>query len=310
MTPRGWRDFARASPWAPAECNTGAVKRERALLLAEHVIRALDENQHEWPLSLLTELYVFGSFARGGLDPHDVDLDVEFDSDERWSSHFVTCFSSGRDPNAVFRRALTGGKRGCQFQFRFRDRADFDMTLLWHMGDTLQAALDRLAAIRPDPAAGRAPREAMLPEFEGLDEWIPLAYREGLSDAVSSGAITIERCVVPEGTVVSARARESLADRWLATSPLSRAARAVVADWEARGIDPGKGHLHGIDVRDRDTPYFAGFNLRYFRAIPICLTEFGGVEWIEVVHATRTRPLDALRMRPGDRSRLKQLQWG
>jgi hypothetical protein len=48
------------------------------------------------------------------------------------------------------------------------------MTLLWHKGDTLQTALERLNAIQPDPAAGRALREAMLPEFEGLDQWIPL----------------------------------------------------------------------------------------------------------------------------------------
>jgi hypothetical protein len=184
------------------------------------------------------------------------------------------------------------------------------MTLLWRKGDTLQATLDRLAAIQPDSAAGRAPRDAMLPQFEGLDEWIPLAYREGLFDAVGSGAITLERCVLTEGTVASAQAREHVADRWLATSPVCRAARAVVADWEARGIDPGKGHRHGADIRDRDTPYFAGFNLRYFRAIPGCLTEYGGVEWLEVVHPTRTRPLDALRIRPGDRSRLEQIRWG
>lgn len=52
------------------------------------------------------------------------------------------------------------------------------MVLLWHKGDTLQTALKRLNAIQPDPTARRAPREAMLPEFEGLDQWIPLAFRE------------------------------------------------------------------------------------------------------------------------------------
>jgi hypothetical protein len=298
------------TPQEPAGMQTGTVKRERALLLVEHVIRELDGSQREWPMSLIRELHVFGSFARGALDPHDVDLDVEFDTDWHWASHFATCLSYGRDPHAPFRRTLTGGKRGCQFQFNFRDQADFDMTLLWRRGDTLQAALDRLAAIRPDPAAGRAPREAMLPEFEGLDNWIPLAFREVLCGAISDGAINIERCVLTEGPVASEHAREHLDYRWRATSPLYRAARAVIADWEARGIDPGKGHLHGEDIRDRDTPHFAGFNLRYFRTIPACLTEYGGVEWLEVVHPTRTRPLDALRIWPGDRSRLEQLRWG
>jgi hypothetical protein len=44
------------------------MKRERAVDLAAHLLRNLDANQHEWPLSLLTEVYVFGSFARGALE--------------------------------------------------------------------------------------------------------------------------------------------------------------------------------------------------------------------------------------------------
>lgn len=183
------------------------------------------------------------------------------------------------------------------------------MTLLWHKGDTLQAVLERLNAIQPDPTAGRAPREAMLPEFEGLDQWIPLAFRETLANAVSSQAITIERCVLAEGTIAGADAREHLLYRWQATSPLYRAASAVITDWETRGINPGQGHLHGRDIRDRDTPYFAGFSLRYFNAIPACLTEYGGLEWLEVIHPTRTKPLDALRIRPRDRSGIEQAPW-
>ena len=83
----------------------------------------------------------------------------------------------------------------------------------------------------------------------------------------------------------------------------------AVTDWETRGIDPGQGHLHGCDIRDRDTPYCAGFSLRYFNAIPACLTEYGGLEWLEVIHPTRTKPLDALRIRPRDCSRLDKAPW-
>lgn len=285
------------------------VKRERALLLLENLLGALDEGQVEWPISLVTSLYVFGSFARGALEPHDVDVDVEFKPDWRFSTHFATCLAKGRDPHASIKRTLTGGKRGCQFQFNFHDRADFRMTLLWRKGDTLQAALDRLNAIQSDPTSGRAPREAMLPEFEGLDRWLPLAFRETLANAVYNQAITLERCTLTEGSIVSPRAREHLADRWLPTSPLYRAASAVIADWETRGIDPGQGHLHGRDIRDRNTPYFAGFSLRYVTAIPACLTEYGGVEWLEVIRPTRAKPLDTLRIRPGDRSRLEQILW-
>jgi hypothetical protein len=137
------------------------VKRERA----EHVLQKLDERQGEWPASLVTGLYVFGSFARGAPEPHDVDIDVEHEIDERWASHFAGCLAYGRNPHSPVKRMLTDGKRGCQFQFNFRDRADFDMTLLWRKGDTLQAGLERLTAIQADPAAARAPRDAMLPHY-------------------------------------------------------------------------------------------------------------------------------------------------
>jgi hypothetical protein len=260
-------------------------------------------------VSLVTGLYVFGSFARGAVEPHDVDLNVEFDGDERWVSHFVTCLSYGRDPHSPLRRMLTDGKRGCQFQFNFLDRADFDMTLLWRKPDTLQTALERLSAIQADPAAGRAPREAMLPQFEGLDRWIPLAYRQAMSGAVSNGAVTIERCVLQDGTISSATALDHVSYRWQPTSPLYRAASAVVADWERRGIDPCQGHLHGTDIRDRETPYFAGFGLRYFTSVPACLTEYGGVEWLEIIQPTRTRQLDALRILPRNPSLLARVSW-
>ena len=294
--------------WRGAD-DTGVVKRERGALLLEHVLRALDERQGQWPASLVTGLYVFGSFAHGALEPHDVDIDVEFEIDERWAGHFASCLAYGRDPHGPVKRMLTDGKRGCQFQFNFRDRAGFDMTLLWRTGDTLQAALERLSAIQADPAAGRAPRDAMLPQFEGLDRWIPLAFREAMSGAVTDGAITIERCVIEDGAISDATALEHVSYRWRPASPLYRAASAVVADWERRGIDPCQGHLHGSDIRDRDTPYFAGFGLRYFRSVPACLTEFGGLEWIEIVRPTRTSPLDALRILPRDRKLLTRVSW-
>jgi hypothetical protein len=285
------------------------VKRERAALLVEHILRALDDGQTEWPFSLVTDVYVFGSFARGALEPHDVDIDIEFEPDLDWGAHFTGCLSYGENPFSVFKRPLVGAKRGCQFQFNFRDRANFEMTPLWQRGDTLQTALDRLHAVQPDPSEGRAERDAMLPEFEELDQWLPLAVREQLIGMVSSGAIALERLVLADGAATSRPAREHLSYRWQATSPLHRAASAVIADWERRGIDPGQGHLHGRDIRDRDTPYFAGFGLRRIREIPRCLTEFGGREWIEVVHPTRTKPLDALRILPGDQEILRRVRW-
>jgi hypothetical protein len=43
-----------------------------------------------------------------------------------------------------------------------------------------------------------------------------------------------------------------------ADQPLHRAGRAVLAHLEQRGIDPAQVHLHGRDVNDPQTPYFAG----------------------------------------------------
>lgn len=286
------------------------MKRERATELAENLLRNLDAGQAEWPLTLVTEVYVFGSFARGALEPHDLDIDVELDRrDERWRRHFVTSLSYGRDIYAPIKRPLTAGKRGYQFMFEFRDQADFELTLLWKQGDSLEPAMKRLHAIKVDPLAGRAPRHSMLPEFEGIDDWIPRPRRETLCNAVSSGAIRIERLLLPDGQAKSPVAAEKIDYRWKATSPLYRAANAVVSHLEQRGIDPGQCHLHGVDIRDKNTPYFAGFEWRYFGAIPYCLTEHGGVEWLEVVHPTRTKQLDCLRIVPLDAKKLSNARW-
>jgi hypothetical protein len=85
---------------------------------------------------------------------------------------------------------------------------------------------------------------------------------------------------------------------------------AVAGYWQERGVDIGQCHLQGSGVRDRETPYFAGFGWRYFRSIPWCLTECGGIEWLEVVHPTKTRPLDCLRIVPLDKDKLSSTSWG
>ena len=93
-----------------------------------------------------------------------MDIDVEPAKDEKWVMHTVKSLPYGRDPYAVLRKPLSAGRRGYQYTYDFRDRADIDMTLLWTKGDTLDSALVRLLALQPDPLAGRAPRDSMLPE--------------------------------------------------------------------------------------------------------------------------------------------------
>jgi len=286
------------------------VKRQRATQLAEQLLATLDAGREEWPLSLVTYVYVFGSYARGGTDPHDLDIEVEINrQDDRWLTHFATCLSYGRDPYSLIRRALVGAARSYQFLFEARDRVDFPLTLLWRQGDPLSAALDRLHAIQIDDTAGRAPRDAMLPQFDGLDRWIPRPYRERLAMAVDAGAITMQRLHLPDAAVTDPAAQDHIAQRWAPTSPLYRAGHAVLAHLEQRGIDPGHVHLHGRDIAGHNTPYFAGFSLRYFPSIPACLTEHHGTEWIEVIHPTRALPLHALRIKPADVDLLTDTAW-
>jgi predicted nucleotidyltransferase len=86
------------------------MKRQRATHLAEQMLERLAAGDEEWPLKLVTEVYVFGSYARGAAEPHDLDVEVEIDRQhERWISHFVTCLSDCRrglpDPSSL------GGRR-------------------------------------------------------------------------------------------------------------------------------------------------------------------------------------------------------
>ncbi len=285
------------------------MNRERATGLAENLLQNLDAGWKDWPLSLISQVYVFGSYARGAQEPGDLDIDVELARDEKWDMHIVKSLPYGRDPYALLRKPLSAGRRGYQYTFDFLDRADFDMTLLWARGDTLGTALGRLRAIQPDPSAGRAPRDSMLPEFEGIEDWIPRPYRTALCAAVCDGALGIERLGLPDGVVASPEAAKHIRLRWNPAGPLRRAGTAVVSHWEQRGIDPGCCHLHGRDIRDQDTPYFANFGWSRFTGIPYCLTEQGGVEWLEVVHPTKTGPLDCLRFVPIDTAKIELLRW-
>jgi hypothetical protein len=286
------------------------VDRARALSLTERLLERLVDGQDEWPLRLVREVYVFGSYARGAPTPGDVDLDVEFDhKDEQWRKAFIAGLSYGYDARRVFRQALVGRTRGVQFMFDGRSDADFDMTLLWRRGDDLQTAVDRLRAIKVDMEAGRAERDAMLPEFEGLDRWLIRPYRECLADAIGAGAIRVERITLNEVDVAHPQALAHLDDRWQRTSPLYRAGSAVFADVIARNIDPAQVHLHGRDVKNPVTPIFAGFGLRYLHTLQRAFTKFGGEEWIEVVHPTRRGDLHALRILITSRDRLEKLDW-
>ncbi|MFI6074038.1 nucleotidyltransferase domain-containing protein [Actinoplanes sp. NPDC051343] len=276
----------------------------------EDILERIHQVHSEWPLSIVREIHVFGSFARGALHPGDVDLYVDLEKqDKRWKSTLLNALTRGYDPHRVFRQALVGRKRGAQFTFEPPDIAAPGTTLLWRRGESRSTALARLHAIKEDPLAGRAERDAMLPQFEGMDHWLPLYCRESLIEAIDREALHVERLVLEDRDITHPRALEHLKWRWPSTSPLYRAGRAVFAHFLSRGVDPTEVHLHGQDVCGPGTPYFVGFQLRYLGAAQHCLTADRGREWIEVVHPSRRGDIYALRLLPDSPSRLATLDW-
>jgi hypothetical protein len=135
-------------------------------------------------------------------------------------------------------------------------------------------------------------------------------YRECTSAAVRAGAISVQRLELPDAAVADLLVRDYIRYRWAPTSPLFRAAQAALAHLEQRGVDLVHVHLHGRDIDNEDTPYFASFGLRYFCALPHRLTDYHGVEWIEVIHPTRTGALHALRILRVRTDLLAKLSWG
>jgi hypothetical protein len=85
---------------------------------------------------------------------------------------------------------------------------DIHMLVLWRRGESLQRSLDRLHAIAPDPTAGRAERDSMLPAFEGLERWLARPVRELLVGLVEAGAITITQVELADaGSTTAAHER-------------------------------------------------------------------------------------------------------
>ncbi|MGW0549972.1 nucleotidyltransferase domain-containing protein [Streptomyces altiplanensis] len=92
------------------------MKRERATRLLADMITRLEDGA--WPLGLVEEVYVFGSYARGALEPNDVDVVIEHGTDKRWLGELLDASINGRDAYVGMRQALRGRTRGISFQFR------------------------------------------------------------------------------------------------------------------------------------------------------------------------------------------------
>ncbi|MFJ8032155.1 nucleotidyltransferase domain-containing protein [Streptomyces sp. NPDC096032] len=80
-------------------------------------------------MTLVDELYLFGSYARGALEPHDVDIAVDFHRDERMPQREVASnFSGPTPPHSEFDTALR----------RQLENVGVPVLRLWRRGDSLQ----------------------------------------------------------------------------------------------------------------------------------------------------------------------------
>jgi predicted nucleotidyltransferase len=55
------------------------MRRDEATRLIESVLAAVTASDRTDAVRLVTAIDVFGSYARGALDPRDIDLNVEYD---------------------------------------------------------------------------------------------------------------------------------------------------------------------------------------------------------------------------------------
>jgi hypothetical protein len=288
------------------------MKRERATTLVEDMLRRLEAGT-TWPLTLVYAVYLFGSYARGALQPHDVDIAVDFHRDERMKQVEVAAIFSGGNPHSELRRQLAGRSRGIQFQWETAQREQLQregvpMLRLWRRGDTLQQALQVLHGITPDPEASRAPRDDMIEEFEGLDRAIPRPVRHDLITWRDAGQITLTRILLPDQPTEPADASvaSDIRTRWVEHSPLRRAALAALHHLHReQGVDLSEVELSGFRLptasrmadRLEQPRWWVNWKWQHYQSIPYCLADGDG--WLEVLAPTRTRPLHALLLTPG-----------
>ncbi|MCY0942391.1 nucleotidyltransferase domain-containing protein [Streptomyces antarcticus] len=273
------------------------MQRERATDLLREMLTRLDAGER--PLDLVESVYVFGSYARGALDPGDLDVAVVHRTDMAFSAEVVGAMMAGRDPMAAMKRALKGSKRGIQFQFNQNSDlpAGAELILLWKRGDAPSDAQVRLAAMKPDPDAGRAPRDAMIAQFEGLDRWIPLPVRAQLVELAALGAIDIHRVDLPDAQPTRSDSTALLARRWKSDSPLRRAAGAALRHVEALPTVPEGVWVQGDPLtrgQSFELPGTMWINLGWHDFDQLLFRLHRGGQTFEVLRPTRTKPLHAL----------------
>ena len=130
-----------ALPWS--HDYTEWMERNRS---TKKLIRMIGTIESGVLLVKVKEFYVFGSYARGALEPHDLDVIVVCDNPERvcWEIVERELRQPGEHIDVVLVRAID------------RSHGISDLVLLWAEDD--RDWQTKLKAIRRNPAAGRAAR--------------------------------------------------------------------------------------------------------------------------------------------------------
>ncbi|MGW3212802.1 nucleotidyltransferase domain-containing protein [Streptomyces parvus] len=279
------------------------MKRERATHLLADMITRLEGGA--WPLGLVEEVYVFGSYARGALKPNDVDVVIEHGTDKRWLSESLDASINGRDSYVAMRQALRGRTRGLSFQFRGRSSLldeNFELFLLWRRGEPFSLARERLASLKADPEAGTAPRDHMLAAFEDLKTPVPRPARIELYGRHAKGKISITPLRLIDAELEDPEAALHVRRRWTETSPLRRAAICALVSLQQRGIDLTEVTLHGKRLFGRQQQAVSSFiDLGWNGFGHMGRLLDGGVTWLEVMRPHHSKPMDALLIEPRSR---------
>ncbi|WP_405933645.1 nucleotidyltransferase domain-containing protein [Streptomyces sp. NBC_00827] len=275
------------------------MKRERATRLLDDMVTRLE--QGDWPLVLVEEVYVFGSYARGALEPNDVDVVVQHGTDKRWLGESLHASINGRDAYVGMRQALRGRTRGISFQFRERDSLlaeGFELFMLWRRGEPFSLARERLASLKEDPSAGTALRDHMLAEVEGLERLVPRPARIELFNRRAAGKISITPLKLIEGELAHPDVARHVRRRWVETSPLRRAASCALNALNQQGVDLSGVVLHGQRLfgSDQAERCFVDLGWSGFGYMGRLLDD--GMSWLEVMRPHPIKPMDALFIQP------------
>jgi hypothetical protein len=190
---------------------------------------------------VVTEIFVFGSYARGALNPGDLDVSVTYAMTEEESRKWVAALLAGRDRTLQLRHALRGNWRSVEMQFNNVNElrmAGFEPVLVWCRGEPIEVAQERLAAIPEDEAAGTAARDPVIAPLSGLDKYVPRPIREELALLDHLGLIQVDRIGLPDANAHDDSTRRRIEARWSESNPKIRAVRAATAWLDKSGYRP------------------------------------------------------------------------